>query len=116
MDRSRIEAHIRPLLGQRVIETLKLGDIEAAQADIAAGLTSKPRIGSRGGSTKGGESVASRTMSTLHSILEHAVRLSGLGEAGVSRLRPEMHDALKVETDQASARRAEASMWARRAM
>lgn len=75
MDRSRIEAHIRPLLGHRIIETLKLGDIEAAQADIAAGITSKPRVGSRGGATKGGEGVASRTMSTLHSILEHAVRL-----------------------------------------
>ena len=33
MDRSRIESHIRPLLGHRIIETLKLGDIEAAQAD-----------------------------------------------------------------------------------
>lgn len=75
MDRSRIEAHIRPLLGHRIVETLKLGDIEAAQADIAAGITSKPRIGSRGGATKGGEGVAARTMSTLHSILEHAVRL-----------------------------------------
>lgn len=75
MDRSRIEAHIRPLLGDRLIERLKLGDIEAAQADIAAGLTAKPRQGSRGGVTKGGEGVAARTMSTLHSILEHAVRL-----------------------------------------
>lgn len=75
MDRSRIESHIRPLLGHRIIETLKLGDIEAAQADIAAGATSKPRVGSRGGATKGGEGVAARTMSTLHSILEHAVRL-----------------------------------------
>jgi integrase len=89
MDRSRIEAHIRPLLGHRVIETLKLGDIEAAQADIAAGLTSKPRVGSRGGSTKGGEGVASRTMSTLHSILEHAVRLGEIEKnpaRGVRRL------------------------------
>lgn len=75
MDRSRIESHIRPLLGHRIIETLKLGDIEAAQADIAAGATSKPRVGSRGGATKGGDGVAARTMSTLHSILEHAVRL-----------------------------------------
>lgn len=89
MDRSRIEAHIRPLLGHRVIETLKLGDIEAAQADIAAGATSKPRVGSRGGATKGGEGVASRTMSTLHSILEHAVRLGEIEKnpaRGVRRL------------------------------
>lgn len=75
MDRSRIDSHIRPLLGQCLVETLKLGDIEGAQADIAAGATSKPRKGSRGGATKGGEGVAARTMSTLHSILEHAVRL-----------------------------------------
>ena len=75
MDRSRIEAHIRPLLGDQIIERLKLGDIEAAQADIASGVTAKPRVGSRGGTTKGGEGVASRTMSTLHSILEHGVRL-----------------------------------------
>lgn len=95
MDRSRIEAHIRPLLGHRVIETLKLGDIEAAQADIAAGITSKPRVGSRGGATKGGEGVASRTMSTLHSILEHAVRLGEIEKnpaRGVRRMasKPKM--------------------------
>jgi site-specific recombinase XerD len=75
MDKSRIEAHIKPLLGKRVVDTLKLGDIEGAQADIAAGKTSKPRQGSRGGATTGGEGVAGRTMSTLHSIFEHAVRL-----------------------------------------
>jgi integrase len=74
MDRSRIDAHIRPLIGNRTIGSLKLGDIEGAQADIAAGKTSKPRVGSRGGATKGGEGVAARTMSTLHAIFEHAVR------------------------------------------
>jgi len=75
MDRSRIEAHIKPLLGRRQVASLKLGDVEGAQADIAAGKTSKPRAGSRGGATTGGEGVAARTMSTLHSILEHAVCL-----------------------------------------
>ena len=75
MDRSRIEAHIKPLLGRRQVASLKLGDVEGAQADIAAGKTSKPRAGSRGGATTGGEGVAARTMSTLHSIFEHAVRL-----------------------------------------
>ncbi len=75
MDRSRIEAHIKPLLGKRQIGALKLGDIEGAQADIAAGKTSKGRLGARGGTTTGGEGVAARTMSTLHAILEHAVRL-----------------------------------------
>jgi integrase len=75
MDRSRIDAHVKPLLGKRLIKALKLGDIEGAQADIAAGKTSKERVGSRGGTTTGGEGVAARTMSTLHAILEHAVRL-----------------------------------------
>src|SRR5690606_24122100 len=75
MDRSRIEAHIKPLLGRRQVASLKLGDVEGAQADIAAGKTSKPRAGSRGGATTGGEGVAARTMSTLHSVFEHAVRL-----------------------------------------
>ena len=44
MDRSRIESHIKPLLGKRQIAPLKLGDIEGAQADIAAGKTSKARV------------------------------------------------------------------------
>jgi integrase len=75
MDRSRIESHIKPLLGRRQVGSLKLGDIEGAQADIATGKTSKPRVGSRGGATTGREGVAARTMSTLHAIFEHAVRL-----------------------------------------
>lgn len=75
MDRSRIETHIKPLLGRRQLGSLKLGDIEGAQADIAVGKTAKPRAGSRGGAATGGEGVAARTMSTLHAIFEHAVRL-----------------------------------------
>jgi integrase len=75
MDRSRIERHIKPLIGGRRVTTLTLGDIEGMQADIARGKTAKPRAGSRGGATTGGEGVASRTVSTLHSLLEHAVRL-----------------------------------------
>ena len=98
MDHGRIESHIRPLLGKRVIETLKLGDIEAAQADIAAGKTCKPR----GGATQGGEGVAACTMSSLHSILEHAVRLSEISNnpcAGRSRLAstPKMRWLSKAE-------------------
>ncbi|MCF3946955.1 tyrosine-type recombinase/integrase [Acidiphilium iwatense] len=75
MDRSRIESHIKPLLGRRQVGALKLGDIEAAQADIATGKTAKARKGSRGGATTGGEGVAARTLSTLHAIFEHAVRV-----------------------------------------
>lgn len=89
MDRSRIEAHIKPLLGKRPIGSLKLGDIEGAQADIAAGKTSKARVGARGGATTGGEGVAARTMSSLHAIFEHGVRLGKIESnpaKGVRRL------------------------------
>ena len=89
MDESRIEAHIKPLLGKRQVGSLKLGDIEGTQADIAAGKTAKPRAGSRGGATTGGEGVASRCMSTLHAVLEHAVRLGKIDRnpaKGVRRL------------------------------
>ena len=37
MDRSRIETHIKPLLGRRQVRALKLADIEGMQSDIAAG-------------------------------------------------------------------------------
>jgi hypothetical protein len=72
MDRSRIEAHIRPLLGAHQVGALTLGDIDGAQTDIAAGKTAKPRAGSRGGATTGGEGVAARAMSTLHAIFEQS--------------------------------------------
>ncbi len=75
MDRSRIERHVKPLLGARRVKALTLGDIEGMQADIARGRTAKARDGSRGGATTGGEGVASRTVSTFHSLLEHAARL-----------------------------------------
>ncbi|MEF2074288.1 tyrosine-type recombinase/integrase [Consotaella aegiceratis] len=89
MDKSRIEVHIKPLLGRKRVSSLKLGDIEAMQADIAAGKTSKPRVGGRGGATTGGDGVAARTISTLHSIFEHAVRLGKIDinpAKGVRRL------------------------------
>lgn len=80
MDRSRIESHIRPLLGRRKVAALRLPDIEAMQNDIAAGKTAKPRGEGRGGATSGGKGVAARSVSTLHSILAHAKR-AGLIEA-----------------------------------
>ena len=71
MDKSRIETHIKPLLGKRLVRSLKVIDIEGMQADIVAGKTAKPRSTKRGGATTGGPGVASRALSTLQSILEH---------------------------------------------
>jgi integrase len=74
MDESRIETHIRPLLGSRSIRGLTLWDIEGMQSAIVAGRTAKPRNG-RGGVTTGGAGVASRAVGTLRAIFGHAVRL-----------------------------------------
>jgi integrase len=75
MDRSRIETHIKPLLGRRQVRALKLADIEGMQSDIASGKTAKPRSTGRGGATTGGGGVAARTVSTLQSLFAHAARL-----------------------------------------
>jgi hypothetical protein len=68
MDKSRIETHIKPLLGKTLVHTLKIADIEGMQSDIVAGKTAKPRGEGRGGKTTGGPGVAGRTVSTLQSI------------------------------------------------
>ncbi|WP_298670996.1 hypothetical protein [uncultured Sphingomonas sp.] len=74
MDRSRVETHIRPLLGSRFVAALILADIEKMQTDIAAGKTAKPRGEGRGRATAGGKGAASRSVTTLHSIFAHAMR------------------------------------------
>lgn len=95
MDRSRIETHIKPLLGRRKVEALRLPDIEQMQTDIAAGRTSKGIGRGRGRVTTGGTGAASRSVSTFHSLLSHAVRV-GLIEknpaAGVRRLAGEKRE------------------------
>ena len=73
MDESRIDRHIKPLLGTRAVQNLTLWDIEGMQSAIVSGRTSKPRNG-RGGVTTGGPGVASRTVGTLRLILGHAMR------------------------------------------
>jgi hypothetical protein len=73
MDRSRIEAHVKPLIGKRAVASLTLDDIEQLQADIAEGRTAKGREG-RGGNTTGGGGVAGRTVGMLHAIFEQGKR------------------------------------------
>jgi integrase len=81
MDRSRIDRHIRPLVGNRLVTAITSTDIEHMQAAIASGKTAKApnrdehgrRIG-RGGLTKGGAGVAGRCVATLSVVLEYARR------------------------------------------
>lgn len=74
MDRSRIETHIRPLIGTRKVAAIRLPDVETMQHDIADGKTARPRGEGRGGLARGGKGVAARSVTTLHSIFAHAKR------------------------------------------
>jgi integrase len=74
MDRSRIDRHVRPLLGRRTVRSLTPEDIEKMQLDIAAGKTARKRGNGRGGVTAGGKGVAARTVGMLGTILELARR------------------------------------------
>lgn len=77
MDKSRINVHVKPLLGRHSVAGLTPEDIGKMQAAIAAGKTARApkrddkgrRIG-RGGIAKGGRGVAGRTVGMLHTILE----------------------------------------------
>lgn len=74
MDRSRIERHVKPLIGKRRTASLTSEDIERLQAEIAAGKSAKPREKRRGGATTGGCGVAARTIGMFGTILEFAKR------------------------------------------
>ena len=71
MDRSRIETHVKPLIGRLTVRSLTAADIERMKADIVAGKTAKGRKG-RGGISTGGPAAAARTIGMLGTILEYA--------------------------------------------
>jgi integrase len=74
MDESRIKTHIKPLLGNRLVSSLRILDVEGMQSDIVLGKTAKARGTGRGGVATGGPGVAGRAVTTLQSIFAHAVR------------------------------------------
>lgn len=71
MDKSRIERHVKPLIGRHTVLSLTPEDVAKLQSDIIAGRTAAERSG-RGGVTTGGKGVASRTVGMLGTILEFA--------------------------------------------
>ena len=76
MDRSRIETHVKPLIGRFTVRSLTAADIERMKADIIAGKTAKPRKKEgRGGIATGGSGAAARTLGMTATILEYAKRL-----------------------------------------
>jgi integrase len=73
MDKSRIDTHVRPLIGRFTVRSLTTADVERMKADIIAGKTAKPRKKEgRGGIATGGMGVAARTVGMTATILEYA--------------------------------------------
>src|SRR6516225_8060893 len=65
-DRSRIETHVKPLIGQLTVRGLTTADVERMKLDIIRGKTAKHRKAKgRGGVASGGSGVAARTLGML---------------------------------------------------
>ncbi len=86
-DHSRIEQHIKPLIGTRVVSHLKRADTERLQADIAGGKSAHQRRLGRGGQTSDGAGVAGRAISTLRSLFNHARRLGIIDQSPANGVR-----------------------------
>lgn len=84
-DQSRIACHVKPLMGNRKVVSLRPRDIEQLQTDIAAGKSRQPRRDQgRGDHATGGRGVAARTVSMVGTMLEFA-RRRGIVETNVAR-------------------------------
>ena len=68
IDRHRIRAHVKPLLGRLQVAAVAREDVEAFMHDIAAGK------GLEGPRAKGGRATATRTLGLLGAIFEYAIR------------------------------------------
>ena len=79
------------------MSNLTLRDVEAMQADIAAGKSARgKKAQGRGGRSIGGASVAARAISTFRALLGHTSR-------GVTQRYVHLDAALAVAADQVSA-------------
>jgi integrase len=76
-DESRIERHIKPLLGKRSVKSITRSDVEAFMYSVAEGKTAKraPTGKKRGlSNVRGGKGAATRTTGLLGAIFAYAVR------------------------------------------
>ena len=76
IDKGRIERHIKPLLGDKLVRDVTTKDIEKAMHDIRLGKTAIDiKTGFRGRAiVKGGAGTAIRTITLLGSIFSYAVK------------------------------------------
>lgn len=88
-DRGRIERHIKPLLGRKLISEVKPADIERFLRDVADGKTAADLKTSKHGRAivRGGKGTATRTTRLLGGIFTFAVRRGLRGANPVSGVR-----------------------------
>jgi integrase len=70
-DRSRISAHIKPLLGSRKVAAVTSQDVDQFMHDVAAGKTAKQHGGAH---VRGGKGTATRTVGLLGAIFTYAIK------------------------------------------
>lgn len=76
-DRSRVSAHIKPILGAMKVPAVTRDDVEAFMHQVAEGTTkSRKATGNKGGMSivRGGKGASSRTVGLLGAIFTYAVR------------------------------------------
>lgn len=105
-DRSRIERHIKPLLGRRKVRDVTTGDTERFQRDVAVGRTAADRkTGKRGRSiVTGGQGAARLCMILLSAIFSFAVRRGLRSDnpcSGVKRYKPAKYERYLTTVEQA---------------
>lgn len=89
-DKSRIECHIKPLIGQLPIKAINVSVIDKLKLDIINGKTAKisPSEKKRGLSiVKGGQSIAKRTLEMLSAIMEFAITRNYISSNPVKQIK-----------------------------
>ena len=88
-DRSRIERHIRPLLGRKRIGAVTRADVTRFLRDVANGKTARDtKTGKHGRSiVRGGRGAATRTVRLLGGIFTYAMMKGYLKEKSLPRRR-----------------------------
>jgi integrase len=106
-DRSRIERHIKPLLGHHKLREVTRADVERFQRDVAAGRTAADRkTGHRGRSiVTGGQGAARLSMILLSAMFSFAVKRGLRADnpcVGVGRYKPGKSERYLTAAEQVS--------------